>query len=128
MPNNPPEALNPNSPDYAGNPKVSPGHLHVATDVSGAVGTVTNPAVTSGVAFVPSATRPSTVTFQVNSASAGSYSLSFGPTTGTEHSVGATVAMVAGSDALVTLNVPVGWSVVLTLVTSTLGSTTVLAQ
>ena len=89
--------------------------------------TVTAPSVTSGSAFTPSTASNSTVYFQINAASAGSYTLTMGPTTGAENTVASSVAMVAGSDALVTLVVPRSWLVVLTLTTVTLGSTTVVA-
>ena len=89
--------------------------------------TVTAPSVTSGSAFTPSTASNSTVYFQINAASAGSYTLTMGPTTGAENTVASSVAMVAGSDALVTLVVPRSWLVVLTLTTVTLSSTTVVA-
>lgn len=85
---------------------------------------VSNPAVTSGVAFEPSATTDSTVYFQINASAAGSYTLTIGPL-GTENTIASGVAMVVGSDALVTLRVPATWQVVITLTTVTLASTTV---
>ena len=89
---------------------------------------VTNPTVTSGTAFTPSAASNSTVYFQINATVAGSYTLTMGPTTGTEHTIGSAVAMLVGSDYLVTLNVPRSWLVVLTLTSVTLGSATVVAM
>ena len=88
-------------------------------------GAVTTPTVISGVAFTPSANAPSTVYFQVNAAIAGSYILTMGPSTGAENTIGTGVAMVIGSDDIVTLNVPLGWQVVLTVTGVTIGSTTV---
>ncbi len=90
--------------------------------------TITSPTVTSGTAFVPSAASNSTVYFQINATVAGSYTLTMGPTTGAENTIGSAVAMVVGSDDIVTLNVPRSWSVVLTLTSVTLGGTTVVAM
>ena len=90
---------------------------------------LSNPVVTSGTPFQPSATTNSTVYFQVDAAAAGTYTLTMGPSTaGTDYTVASAVKMVAGSDALVTLVVPMGWNVVLTLTTVTLGSTFVVAM
>ena len=90
--------------------------------------TVSSQSVTSGTAFTPSTASNSTVYFQINAASAGSYTLTMGPTTGAENTIGSAVAMVAGSDALVSLVVPRSWLVVLTLTTVTLAGTTVVAM
>ncbi len=89
---------------------------------------VTTPTVTSGAAFTPSTTSNSMVTFQVNATVAGSYTLTMGPSTGAEITVGNGVAMVAGSDDVVTLLVPRGYRVVLTLTSVTLSRTTVITN
>jgi len=89
---------------------------------------VTNPAVTSGTAFTPSTASPTNVTFQINAASAGSYTLTMGSSTGTEITLGSAVAVAAGNDVLVTISVPRSYRVVLTLTTVTLASTTVLTN
>lgn len=89
---------------------------------------VTTPTVTSGAAFTPSTTSNSMVTFQVNATTAGSYTLTMGPSTGAEITVGNGVAMVAGSDDVVTLLVPRGYRVVLTLTSVTLSRTTVITN
>ena len=93
------------------------------TKTTGSV--VTSPAVSSGTAFTPSATLNSMVYFQINAAIAGSYTLTMGPSTGAENTVGSGVAMVIGSDDVVTIPVPATWKVVLTLTSVTLSRTTV---
>ncbi len=75
----------------------------------------------SGTAFTPSATNDALVYMQINAAVAGSYTLTFGPSTGAEYTVGSAVAMVVGSDAVVTLRVPATWKVVLTATSVTIG-------
>lgn len=90
-------------------------------------GVVTTPAVTSGTAFTPAAV-PSTVYFQINATVAGSYTLTMGPTTGAENTIGSAVAMVVGSDDLVTLDVPANWKVVLTVSSVTISRTTVVTK
>ena len=105
----------------------------VYTQVVGVTGpgapVVSNPAVTSGTAFVPSSTSNSTVYFQVNATVAGSYTITMGPSAaGTDYTIATGVAMLVNSDDLVTLVVPMGWSVVLTLTSVTLASTTVVAM
>ena len=83
--------------------------------------TWTNPTVTSGSAFQPSATSNCVVYFQINGA--GSYTLTMGPSTaGTDVTVASAVALAASTDQLVELTVPMGWNVVLTLTTATLAS------
>ena len=86
--------------------------------------TCTAPSVSSGVAFTPSATTNSQVSFQL-SGTAGSYILTYGPSTGAEHSIGNAVADVTGEGSLINFMVPKGWKVVLTLTTVTLTSTLV---
>ena len=89
---------------------------------------VAAPAVTSGTAFTPSVASNSTVYFQINAGSAGSYTLTMGPTTGAENTIASAAAVTVGNDVLVSLVVPRSWLVVLTLTTVTLGSTTVVAM
>lgn len=89
---------------------------------------VTTPTVTSGTAFTPSSTSNSMVTFQLNSASAGSYSLTMGSSTGSEITIASGVAMLAGSDELITLLVPRGYRVILTLTTTTLAGVKVITN
>jgi hypothetical protein len=85
-----------------------------------AAAVVTTPAVTSGVAFTPNATKDAMVYFQLNAAAAGSYTLTMGPSTGAENTVANAATITIGNDDLVTLRVPAGWKVVLTLTTVTL--------
>ncbi len=103
-------------------------YTQVVALASANTATVSSPSVTSGTAFTPSTASNATVYFQINAASAGSYTLTMGPTTGAENTIGSAVAMVAGSDAIVTLVVPRSWLVVLTLTSVALGSTTVVAM
>jgi len=100
---------------------------NAGTNTAGAAN-ITSPAPASGVAFTPSATNDSTVYFQVNAAAAGSYTLTMGPTTGAENTVASAVAMLIGSDALVTLRVPATWKVVITLTSVTLAQTRVVTS
>lgn len=80
---------------------------------------------TSGTAFTPSTSSDTVVYMQLNAVVAGSYTLTYGPSTGAENTVGDAVAMVIGSDDLVTLRVPAGWKVVLTASSVTIGLATV---
>ena len=103
-------------------------YSRAVTLASNGVPQVSTPAVTSGTAFAPSLISNATIYFQINAAVAGSYTLTMGPSTGAEYTIGSAVAMLVGSDDLVTLVVPRGWLVVLTLTSVTLGSTTVVAM
>ena len=109
-------------------PSTAAAYTQVVALASANTATVSSPSVTSGTAFTPSTTSNATVYFQINAASAGSYTLTMGPTTGAENTIGSAVAMVAGSDALVSLVVPRSWLVVLTLTTVALSSATVVAM
>ena len=111
-------------------PSTAAAYTQVVALASANTATVSNPTVTSGTAFTPSVASNATVYFQINTSTvtAGSYKLTMGPTTGAEHTIGSAVAMLVGSDTLVTLIVPRAWRVVLTLTSVTLGSTTVVAM
>ena len=109
-------------------PSTAAAYTQVVALASANTATVSSPSVTSGTAFTPSTASNATVYFQINAASSGSYTLTMGPTTGAENTIGSAVAMVAGSDAIVTLVVPRSWLVVLTLTSVALGSTTVVAM
>ena len=85
--------------------------------------------ITSGTVFQPSTTSNAVVYMQLNAAAAGSYTITMGPSAaGTDYTFANAVNMVAGSDVLVTLPVPIGWNVVLTLTTVTLGANFVVAM
>lgn len=86
--------------------------------------TVSAPTVSSGVAFTPSTTKNAQVTFQF-AAATGSYTLTYGPSTGAENTLGSAVATLINESALVSFMVPKGWKVVLTLTTVTLAATLV---
>lgn len=86
---------------------------------------VSSPAITSGTAFTPSSNSDSMVYFQINAAAAGSYTLTMGPTTGSENTIANAVAITIGNDELVTLRVPRNWKVILTATTVTIGQTRV---
>ena len=86
---------------------------------------VTSPAVSSGVAFTPNATLDAMVYMQLAAAAAGSYSLTMGPTTGAENTIGNAVAVAIGAPPLLTLRVPAGWKAVLTVTTITIAQTRV---
>lgn len=106
-------------------PRVNSGIVETQGMSTNLLTSVTAPAVTSGTAFEPSTLVDSMVYFQINAPSSGSYTLTMGPSTGAEHTIASSVAMVAGSDVVVTLRVPATWQVVITLTTVTLASTTV---
>lgn len=86
--------------------------------------TVTAPAVTSGVAFTPSTTKNAQVTFQL-AAATGSYTLTYGPSTGAENTLASAAATLINESTLVSFMVPKGWKVVITLTTVTLTATLV---
>ena len=85
---------------------------------------VTSPAVTSGVAFTPSTTQNTQVTFQL-AGTTGTYTITYGPSTGAENGLVSAVPTLLNVGTVVDLMVPKGWKVVLTLVTVTLTSTKV---
>ena len=120
------------SPRYVASALVPIPPTGVPTDVRNQYGqvtagnVVTAPSVVSGTAFTPSSVLDSMVYFQINAGVAGTYTLTMGPGTGAEHTVGSAVAMLLNSDDVVTLRVPAAWLVVLTLVSVTLGSTLVI--
>jgi hypothetical protein len=97
------------------------------TSISTAVST---PTVSSGVAFTPSANVDTTVYFQIAGGAVGSYTLTMGPTTGAENAIATAVPCLTGTGQLVTLRVPAGWKVVLTLSVATLtgGTATVVTS
>lgn len=86
--------------------------------------TVTAPSVSSGVAFTPSTTKNAQVTFQF-AAATGSYTLTYGPSTGAENTLASAAATLINESAVVSFMVPKGWKVVLTLTTVTLAATLV---
>lgn len=81
------------------------------------------PTITSGTAFSPSINSADvTLSFQVNAATAGSFTVTFGPSTGSEHTLYSAVAVVAGHDVPVAFRVPGGWQVIVTLSGTTLSN------
>lgn len=78
-------------------------------------GNVNHPSPTSGVAFQPSAFSKSLTSFQIDATTAGSYSISIGKTTGAENSLADNIAVLAGSDVLASVMVPLGWFCIITL-------------
>ena len=83
---------------------------------------------TSGTMFIPCAYADSHITFQINAAAAGSYTITMGGSNGAGYTVASAVAMTAGNDATVTIFVPANWPVVITLTTVTLASTLVISS
>jgi len=80
--------------------------------------TVSSPAVTSGAAFIPSATSNTMV--YLTFALAGTVSsVTMGPSTGAENAVYGTSVIAVGGGTQ-SLRVPVGWKVIVTTVTSTI--------
>lgn len=88
-------------------------------------GNVNHPSPVSGTAFQPSLISKSFVSFQVDAAAAGSYTLSIGPVTGAENSILDAANVLAGSKVQAAVIVPAGWFVVITLTTVTLDFTAV---
>ena len=86
-----------------------------------ACATVSTPAVTSGTAFTPSTTLDTMVYVQTNATTAGTYSITMGPTTGAEHVIATGVKQLVGSDDLTSFRVPAGWKVVITVTSVTIG-------
>jgi hypothetical protein len=86
---------------------------------SGGSSGVTSPVVTSGAAFTPSTTRNSSVAIQFAGIT-GSYSITYGPTTGAENTVASAVPTLLNVGELVSFMVPAGWKVVVTLTTVTI--------
>jgi len=108
-------------------PKASPTFTGIitsdGTDTSSGAA-VTSPAVTSGVAFTPSATRNAQVIFQIAGIT-GSFSITYGPSTGAENALATAVPTLLGVGDVVDFMVPKGWKVVITLTTVTLSGTKV---
>lgn len=91
-------------------------------DNTGAVaGPVALAAIASGVAFVPSATLDVELKLVLAAAAAGSYTLAMTFATGQTVTTGS-VAVALGGPPILSLRVPRGASVTLTLVTITLAS------
>lgn len=95
---------------------------------SAAVAAVTSPAVTSGVAFTPSTTNDATVYHQLAAAGAGSYTLTMGPSTGSENALATAVAVAIGAPPLISYRVPAGWKAILTVTTVTIAQTRVVTS
>jgi hypothetical protein len=101
----------------------SGGNIGGASNTAGSA-TVTTPAPVSGTAFTPgSGTTDNMVYFQLAGGAAGTYTITIGPTTGAENSIANAVALVSGQTALVTVRVPAGWKVIITLSVATLTQT-----
>jgi hypothetical protein len=94
------------------------GSWGTVTDSSAWV-TISNPAITSGVAFTCSATSDGELLVPVTLGGTGT--VTFGPTTGAENTIlPAGSVLVAGAPLV--KHIPKGWKVVITLVTATLGT------
>jgi hypothetical protein len=74
----------------------------------------TNAAVSSGVAFTPLATSDSVIYVPVNATTAGTVVITMGPSTGAENAVIPTSNIVALSEPVYTLRVPMNWKVIVT--------------
>lgn len=90
-----------------------------AFDTSAAAA-VSTPAVVSGTAFTPSATTDAMVYYQLTAAAAGSYTVTYGPTTGAENTLANAAAVVIGESVVGAVYVPKGWKVVITVTTITI--------
>ena len=86
--------------------------------------TISQAVPVSGTAYMPSGAFPAEVTFQLNAAVAGSFTLTFGPATGAEYTVANAVAMLVGSDLVFTKHIPQGWKYILTATSVTIGTCT----
>ncbi len=87
----------------------------------------TTPVVSSGVAFTPSTTLDTMVYVPVAATTTGTVKITMGPSTGAENTPIPTSALVASSEPTLSLRVPGGWKVVVTItgVTVTIGTVTV---
>jgi hypothetical protein len=83
---------------------------------SNACVTISAPSITSGSAFTPNASYDSELSFAFSVG--GTFTMTFGPSTGAEHTVFSSLIVVAAQT--VTKHIPSGWKVVITLTTATI--------
>lgn len=83
---------------------------------------ITSQVITSGSAFVPSNYLDCELSFNVVASVAGSYEVTFGPSTGAEYTITSGTALLAGSDDFFSKRIPAGWKVIVTLTSVTLGN------
>lgn len=83
---------------------------------------ITDQTITSGTAFVPSELIDCELSFNVIASVAGSYEVTFGPSTGAEYTITSGTALLAGSDDFFSKRIPAGWKVIVTLTSVTLGN------
>lgn len=86
------------------------------------VNIITTQSITSGTAFVPSELIDCELSFNVVASVAGSYEITYGPSTGAEYTVTSGTSLVAGGDDFFSKRIPAGWSVIVTLTSVTLGN------
>lgn len=86
---------------------------------------VTTPVVSSGAAFIPSATLDTMVYIPIAATTTGTVKITYGPSTGAENTPVPTSNLVALSEPAFTLRVPAGWKVVVTIVGTTVAIGTV---
>jgi len=93
------------------------GTLAKASNTS-ATATASTPAPTTGSAFVPAANQDCELSFVVTTAS--TFTVTYGPTTGAEHTIISGVALPIGT--FFNKRIPAGWSVIITGTIADLGS------
>ena len=89
--------------------------------------TITTPTVTSGNAFTPSATRNTAVYIPIIATTAGTYKVTYGPSTGAENQINSG-NLVALQEVVVTVICPATWKVVVTITGTTVAIDTVSVQ
>lgn len=104
---------------YGAGAIISPGGAGGGMSTYGCV-TITTPTITSGTAFEPNANVDSELSFTIGAAAAGSYSVTYGPSTGAENTIVSSAALVAGSSGYFCKRIPAGWKVIVTLTSVTI--------
>jgi len=105
-----PSTRDPNSSNWAADPITNPGHKHTGSSLSLITpsATVTTPVFVSGVAQALSATAD--VMLYIDITTSASLAVTFGPTSGAEHSVYASGSAALG---VISVRVPAAWLVLI---------------
>lgn len=90
--------------------------------------TIAIPTVTSGIAFTPSTTRNTAVYIPIAATTTGTYTVTYGPTTGAENALFSALLLTASSSESVTVFCPATWKVVVTVTGTTVAIGTVTTQ
>lgn len=85
------------------------------------VAAIASQSITSGSAFRPNTSADTELCFNITTA--GSLSMTMGPSTGSENTLFSSVSVATGT--VITKRIPAGWRVVVTLATATIGTATI---